>query len=193
MHREPISIMVVEDDYFAATDLKAAIESNGDFVVGPFADVHDAISRTGLAQAAILDIKLGEENSFLLAESLICNEIPFVFLSGYDRSVLSRRLEGQKLYNKPVNPGIILADLHLRYAEREDQRQQPTIELVVIKLMEEARLLMPDAAAAERLVAAVLRRAINDTEAGIRGLGTLVGLREILLDEHYRRANRYLV
>ena len=64
MKSESLHILVVEDDFFAADKLSREIRAGGDTVVGPFADVHDAIHRVGLVQAAILDVRVQDETSF---------------------------------------------------------------------------------------------------------------------------------
>ncbi|MFD2816599.1 hypothetical protein ACFSYD_22800 [Paracoccus aerius] len=64
-----LRILVVEDDFLTAQRLTTEIRANGDHVVGPFADVHDAIHCVGLAQAAILDVRVQDETSFQVADS----------------------------------------------------------------------------------------------------------------------------
>ena len=160
-----LRILVVEDDFLAAQRLANEIRANGDYVVGPFADVHEAIHRVGLVQAAILDIRVQDENSFQLADSLTHGGIPFVFLTGYDRCVIPPRFAGRGVYTKPSCAAPLLDSLH-REHEQIVRQQEDTIEIVVIEMLHRAREIMPDEPSVERMVEAVLLRAINEQAYG---------------------------
>ncbi|MCZ0960922.1 response regulator [Paracoccus benzoatiresistens] len=161
MTNNSLRILVVEDDFFAAQRLANEIRAHGDHVVGPFADVHEAIHRVGLVQAAILDIRVQDENSFQLADSLTHVGIPFVFLTGYDRCVIPPRFSGRGVYTKPSCAAPLLDSLHREHA-RIAHRQEDSLETVVIEMLHRARGMMPDEASVERLVEAVLLRAIHE-------------------------------
>lgn len=79
MKVEPLRVLVVEDDFFTAESLSREIRAEGDTVVGPFADVHEAIQLAGLVQAAILDVWVQDETSFVVADSLVHHGIPLSF------------------------------------------------------------------------------------------------------------------
>ena len=80
-------VLVVEDDYIMAEDLKAELEGIGAEVIGPVADLAgalDLLASGPLPDAAVLDINLGGEMVFPLADTLRDRGVPFVFATGYD-------------------------------------------------------------------------------------------------------------
>lgn len=80
------SVLLVEDDYFLATDLKRALELEGARVLGPVGNAGralDLLDRTR-PDGAILDINLGQSTSYQLAEKLKAASLPFLFVTGYD-------------------------------------------------------------------------------------------------------------
>ncbi len=86
-------ILVVEDNYFMALDLSQMVEEFGGAVAGPvgrLADGFDLAQSDGLA-AAILDVNLGEEDTFSLADGLLAARIPVIFATGYDPKTLPAR------------------------------------------------------------------------------------------------------
>ncbi len=64
-----LRILIVEDDYYLATDARAIIEGAGGQVVGPFGTAEDARSamETDGADLAVIDINLGCGPAFDLA------------------------------------------------------------------------------------------------------------------------------
>ncbi|WP_298090053.1 hypothetical protein [uncultured Sphingomonas sp.] len=76
-------VLVVEDDYFLAMDLSSMLKDRGAEVLGPVANVADALTcvRDGL-DAAVLDFRLGEETSRPIAEELTRGGIPYIYLTG---------------------------------------------------------------------------------------------------------------
>jgi CheY-like chemotaxis protein len=80
-------LLLVEDDYLIAWDLASWLESKGADVLGPAASVADALmllTTDSMPDAAVLDISLGDERVFPVADALEAAHVPFVFLSGYD-------------------------------------------------------------------------------------------------------------
>lgn len=79
---------MVEDDYVTAEDMKAELEGLGAEVLGPVPDLAGALDQLASRPApddAILDINLGGEMVFPLADLLRERHIPFVFATGYDQ------------------------------------------------------------------------------------------------------------
>lgn len=80
-------VLVVEDEYMMAQDLREALERQGAVVLGPVPSVPDALDllRTGPApDLAILDINLQGEMAYPVADALRARDIPFLFTTGYD-------------------------------------------------------------------------------------------------------------
>lgn len=97
-------ILVVEDEYFLADETRKQLVALKADVIGPVATVEDAFAliETAIVDGAILDIHLGDEFVFPVADKLDTLDIPFVFASGYDPSVLPERFSGFLLCAKPT-------------------------------------------------------------------------------------------
>ncbi|CAN7693789.1 response regulator [Rhizobium sp. LjRoot98] len=97
-------ILVVEDEYFLADDTRRTLVNLQALVVGPVATVADALALIGGQEidAAILDIHLGDELVFPVADKLEERNIPFVFATGFDPSIVPQRFAGFVLCQKPT-------------------------------------------------------------------------------------------
>lgn len=107
-------ILVVEDEYFLASELSSGLMNEGATVVGPAANVNAALSLIGNARqlhGAILDINLGGEYVFSLADELIDRGVPLIFTTGYDRAALPTRYGKVPTCEKPVSLHRILTAL----------------------------------------------------------------------------------
>ncbi len=98
-------ILVVEDDYIVAMDLVDSLEALGAIVVGPFYGVATASDALTAARpdAAILDIKLGRETVYPLADRLLAAAVPFVFATGFEASAIPLRFASVTCLTKPVS------------------------------------------------------------------------------------------
>jgi len=104
------SILVVEDDPRIAAELVFALEDIGATVLGPCTTISDAIglmARTAELDGAILDVNLAGELVFPVAYDLARRAVPFVFLTGYDRSHAAVRFASVPAFEKPVKPGDV--------------------------------------------------------------------------------------
>ena len=97
-------IMVVEDSYFLAMEVKSALEDAGAEVSGPFGNGDNALGslRQSLPDCAVLDVDLGEGDSLDLARALRMRGVPFLFFTGYDASALPPEFTGVDRLEKPV-------------------------------------------------------------------------------------------
>jgi two-component SAPR family response regulator len=99
-----LSILIVEDDYFVASDCASILRTHGARVLGPVPDM--ARGRALLEQespdCALLDVNLKGEFVFELAEELIERGVPAIFITGYDRSFLPASLRDAPCLVKPV-------------------------------------------------------------------------------------------
>ncbi len=96
-------VLVVEDDYYLATDAARALEGAGAEIVGPCASEEDARAELNEQRpdAVVVDINLGGGPSFKLAETLKDHGIPFVFTTGYDAEVIPAEFAGVERLEKP--------------------------------------------------------------------------------------------
>ncbi|MGX7703690.1 PAS domain S-box protein [Methylobacterium sp. Gmos1] len=96
-------VLVVEDDFYLATDAARALEGAGAEVAGPCATEEDARAELDgqRPDAVVVDINLGSGPSFRLAETLKDRGIPFVFTTGYDAEVIPAEFVGVERLEKP--------------------------------------------------------------------------------------------
>lgn len=98
------SILIVEDEYFLADETRRKLLTLNARVIGPAATVARALAFIEMenVDAAILEIQLGDELVFPVAERLDELDIPFVFATSHDRRVLPERFSGFTLCEKPT-------------------------------------------------------------------------------------------
>jgi CheY-like chemotaxis protein len=104
-------VLVVEDEFYLADDLALELTSRGVTVVGPVADVEEALAllESGVEiDAAVLDINLRNVSVFPVAEALQEREVPFVFATGYDRSAIPTQFTSVPRLEKPYNLSDLL-------------------------------------------------------------------------------------
>lgn len=81
-------ILIVEDEPIVAMCLEDMLQSLGCLIVGPAARLSEglALATDEQVDAAILDVNLGRERSYPIADLLRARSIPFVFATGYGRA-----------------------------------------------------------------------------------------------------------
>jgi DNA-binding response OmpR family regulator len=104
-------VMVVEDDYYLATDTVRALEGAGAVILGPCPSEDAAFAelRDDRPDAVVLDINLGPGPSFKLAEALGDRGIPFLFVTGYDQGAIPAAFKDVERLEKPVRLEHIVA------------------------------------------------------------------------------------
>ena len=108
-------VLIIEDEYFLASDLEAMLRSHGASIVGPFAELDSAYRQVkgDHFDVAIVDINLQDEKAYPIVDELIRQRIPFVFSTGYDPRVIPDRFTGVKLLQKPFGSPELVEDLAL--------------------------------------------------------------------------------
>ena len=99
-------VLVVEDEYFIADEIRLGLVDLGAEVLGPFANVQQASAflRTGTPiDAALLDINLRSEMVFPLARALRSRGIPVVFTTGYGKGAIGPEFRNIELWQKPLD------------------------------------------------------------------------------------------
>src|ERR1700743_3162089 len=98
-----LSVLVVEDNALIAEAICEDLQDHGCAVIGPASRAEDALALASARSldGALLDINLGGEMSFDVADHLARKNVPFIFLSGYnDHDKLPPRLRSAPLLTK---------------------------------------------------------------------------------------------
>ena len=97
-------VLVIEDEYYIATDIARTLRGAGATVSGPCGS--EEAARVELVEqrpdAVVLDINLGSGASFKLAETVKDHGIPFVFVTGYDQRKIPEEFKGIERLEKPA-------------------------------------------------------------------------------------------
>ena len=96
---------MVEDDFVLAEDLREELEGRGADVLGPIpgvAEALDLLARGPAPDAALLDINLGGDLVFPVADVLADRGIPFAFATGYDGWIIPGAYAHVRHFDKPV-------------------------------------------------------------------------------------------
>ncbi len=109
-----LRVLVVEDEYFIATDVARAITDAGADVVGPVPQLDQGLALADCEQldAAVLDVHLEGGFSYAIAESLTRRGVPYLLLTGYDSWALPEALQDAPRLTKPIQLRTLTA--HLR-------------------------------------------------------------------------------
>jgi len=97
-------IMVVEDEALVAMAARDMMIDLGFSVIGPFGKMSEAIAalKNGNIDAAILDVNLGGELVYPLADILTTGGVPFIFATGYGPESIDRRYASIPVLQKPI-------------------------------------------------------------------------------------------
>jgi DNA-binding response OmpR family regulator len=106
-------VLVVEDEALIAMEIESALLDAGFAVVGPAATLAaaTALAAAEALWAAVLDVNLGGELVFPVADVLAGRHVPFLFVTGYGPEVLPPRFRGRPLLRKPCTPRAVIAAL----------------------------------------------------------------------------------
>lgn len=97
--------LVVEDEPLVSMDLVAGLEEDGAEVVGPAGTLEEALELvdTSAIDAALLDGNLRGQPVDDIAAALTRRQIPFVFVTGYDRQSLPQGFGEAAILSKPFS------------------------------------------------------------------------------------------
>ncbi len=98
-------LLVVEDEAFVALMLEALLEGFGCDVVGVAGTLSRGLEYAGdetlEIDGAVLDINLGGEKVFPVAERLVARGVPFIFCTGYGAEGVPGAFAGVPTVAKP--------------------------------------------------------------------------------------------
>ena len=108
--------MLVEDESTVALMVEEFLSELGLRVVGPFGSVDEAMRalRETSPDAAVLDINLGNESVYPVADALLEKKVPVAFISGYGAEAIDPRYAHLPFVQKPIDRRV-LVDLFSPY------------------------------------------------------------------------------
>ncbi len=104
-------ILIVEDEFILASDLRAELAEAGAVVVGMVGTVGEALDLVEALpriDGAVLDVNLRGETVFPVADRLVARGVPFLFTTGYDASAIPPRFRDVVRCEKPVNMAAVV-------------------------------------------------------------------------------------
>jgi CheY-like chemotaxis protein len=104
-------VLVVEDHYLIADDVRRFLKDNGAVVVGPVAQRAEALATVYRSQIdiAVLDINLDGDDVYPVADELRRRGIPFVFLTGYADKAVKGEYRSAPHIEKPYDARKLMA------------------------------------------------------------------------------------
>jgi PAS domain S-box-containing protein len=98
------SILLVEDEAIVAMAVNDLLTELGYSVIGPFSRIRDARAALDKHEigGAILDVNVGGEMAYSLAEHLSTRSIPFVFATGYGAESIDPKFGHVPVLQKPI-------------------------------------------------------------------------------------------
>ena len=103
---EGFRLLLVEDEFVLALGLADLLGDLGAVVLGPVATVGDAlalIERVPEMDGAVLDVNLGQEVAYPVADALVARGIPFLFATANERARLPERFSHVQVCQKPFD------------------------------------------------------------------------------------------
>jgi two-component sensor histidine kinase/DNA-binding response OmpR family regulator len=99
------NVLVIEDEALVAMMMTDALTELGFHVVGPCGKVAEGIAALDKYEvhAAVLDVNLGDEQVYPVAELLQARGIPFAFVTGYGVESVDSRFRHVPILQKPID------------------------------------------------------------------------------------------
>lgn len=98
-------ILIAEDELLIAVDLAEAFEQEGARVLGPASSLARAMAMLKSAENVdfgVLDLNLGGELIYPLADALAARDVPFMFTTGYGEDAIPPRFDHVVRLEKPA-------------------------------------------------------------------------------------------
>jgi CheY-like chemotaxis protein len=114
-----LRVLVVEDEMMVSMLIEDMLEDLGCKVVGPASRLDEAIELANSVEldCAVLDVNLGGQPIFPLADVLRAKGVPFAFATGYGDAGLRDADRGSPVLQKPFREGDlarVLGELRLK-------------------------------------------------------------------------------
>jgi CheY-like chemotaxis protein len=104
-----LRLLVVEDEALVAMMVETILADLGCAVVGPVGRLAAALElvATEALDGAIVDVNVGGEQAYPLADALSAAGVPFVFATGYGRAGIDQRYAGVPVLQKPFEEAAL--------------------------------------------------------------------------------------
>ena len=105
-----VRVLVVEDEYYIADDLRRGLKGAGARIIGPVGSVAlaEAAIERGDFDCAVLDLNLHGESAAVVADQLKMMGIPFAIATGYGSSAVPERHNDVPRLEKPFDPSQVV-------------------------------------------------------------------------------------
>jgi CheY-like chemotaxis protein len=101
-----LRVLIVEDEFLVALELQHTMEHLGATVPAPAATVSEALAAASQPlDGALLDVQLGAEKVYPVADRLLALGTPIIFTTGYSADRLPERLRHCPRLSKPFSRG----------------------------------------------------------------------------------------
>jgi two-component SAPR family response regulator len=99
-----LQVLIVEDEYLVAREICDMVEKLGHKVVGPAPSVDRArqLLDVDSPDVALVDINLGGSMVYSLVDDLDREEVPLVFVTGYDNWSIEEDFRSRHRLEKPL-------------------------------------------------------------------------------------------
>lgn len=107
-------VLIVEDEYLVAVTLAEELTDQAVVVLGPASSVQRALAVIADApqlDLALLDVNLGGEEVYPVADVLADRGIPFMLVTGYTRHAIPARYRQATILEKPIEMAAVVAAL----------------------------------------------------------------------------------
>ena len=115
-----LRVLVVEDEALVAMLVEDMLTDLGCTVVGPLADLDEALAVVGDADidCAVLDVNLAGKPIFPVADALKARGVPFAFASGYGEAGVREDHRNAPVLQKPFREADLARALDVLAAAR---------------------------------------------------------------------------
>jgi len=99
-------ILVIEDEALIAIEMKETLTELGFVVVGPISTIPQAMAAVqdgGPLDGVVLDLNLGGQLTYPVADRLAALRIPFIFVTGYRSDTIDGAYADVAVLEKPIN------------------------------------------------------------------------------------------
>jgi CheY-like chemotaxis protein len=196
--KPPFHVLIADDEYPVAREIANTLEENGAVVLGPVPNLSLAYRALDLfmdVDLAVLDVQLGQELVFPLADHLARDGVPLVFYTAFEKRQVSDRYRGAIVVSKSDSVGRLVdavSECRLEAARQTDLIGD--FALGVVDLLPELRLraraLVDDRDVADRLVQETLEAALASIERRAWREPAPYHLRRLLYKIHRRWQRR---